>query len=200
MQPNRPSGGGGRLRAANSPKRCARIVSTDTTIGGLSDACAVQRFASALSANWHLPFGSMPTPPVDGPGLRTSRHFALPAVEGGEDFALLAFGHLEVVKGAAKFRFDFVEHLGCDLLTGPTRAPLALVAKTMRARALLVASRASFQLSAKTRRARTWGTTNTAWRSTSARTTPQPATESHNPMTAAVFPRSRRTLALARFT
>ncbi len=62
-----------------------------------------------------ITLSSTPATPVDSPRLGTSRNLTLPSAEGGQDFALLALGHLEVIKGEAKFRGDFVEHPGRDL-------------------------------------------------------------------------------------
>src|SRR5256885_14538631 len=59
--------------------------------------------------------GSTPTAPIDRPRLRTSRDFTLPSSEGGQHFSLLALGHLEMIKGEAKLRSDFVEHGGGEL-------------------------------------------------------------------------------------
>ena len=56
--------------------------------------------------------GSTPTAPIDRPRLRTSRDFTLPSSEAGQHFSLLALGHLEMIKGEAKLRSDFVEHGG----------------------------------------------------------------------------------------
>jgi hypothetical protein len=57
----------------------------------------------------------MPTAPIDGPRLRTSRDFTLPSSEGAQHFTLLALRHLEMVKGGAQFRSDLVEDGGWDL-------------------------------------------------------------------------------------
>src|SRR6266568_4861000 len=57
----------------------------------------------------------MPTTPVDSAWLGTSRHLALPSVEGGYSFPLLTLGHAEVIKGAAELRRDLVEHFGRNL-------------------------------------------------------------------------------------
>ncbi len=56
--------------------------------------------------------GSTPTAPIDRPRLRASRDFTLPSSEGAQHFSLLALGHLEMIKGEAKLRSDFVEHGG----------------------------------------------------------------------------------------
>src|SRR5260221_13136054 len=60
--------------------------------------------------------GSTPTAPIDRPRLRTSRDFTLPSSEGAQHFSLLALGHLEMIKGEAKLRSDFVEHGGGEVL------------------------------------------------------------------------------------
>src|SRR6266508_5740298 len=71
--------------------------------------------ASARQRMERLTFGSTPTTPIDSFWLGTSRHLVLPSVEGGHGFPLLTLGHLEVIKGAAEFRGDLVEHIGWDL-------------------------------------------------------------------------------------
>src|SRR5258708_6787485 len=70
---------------------------------------------SRCSQPGRFTLGSTPATPIDGPLAGTSRNFTLPSTEGGQDFSLLALGHLEVIKSTAKFRMDFVEHLGSDL-------------------------------------------------------------------------------------
>jgi hypothetical protein len=59
-----------------------------------------------------ITLSSTPATLVDSLRRRTSRDFALPSAEGVQHFALLALGHLEVIKGEAKFRSDLVEHGG----------------------------------------------------------------------------------------
>jgi hypothetical protein len=68
--------------------------------------------ASAVQSAARLTLGSTPAAPVDRSRLRTSRNFALLPSEGCQDLALLALGYLELIKCVAKFRRDFVEHVG----------------------------------------------------------------------------------------
>ena len=48
-------------------------------------------------------------------GHGTGSHIALLCVEGSQGLLLLAPGHLEIIKGEAKLRRDFIEHFGCDV-------------------------------------------------------------------------------------
>jgi hypothetical protein len=58
---------------------------------------------------------STPTAPIYSARLRTGRDFSLPSGEAGQHFSLLALGYLELIKGEAQLRSDFVEHGGWDL-------------------------------------------------------------------------------------
>jgi len=50
----------------------------------------------------------MPPAPVDSIRLRASRDFSLLASEGGQHFALLMLGDLELIQGAAQLCRDLV--------------------------------------------------------------------------------------------